>query len=194
MAKTWKKWLGENLWVKAGVAGGVVAFVWSTVSWMMIPWHNREMRSFSGEGEMVTAALKAEAAKPGFYMIPNMDPKNCHDKKMMERHMELAARGPYAYIMVRPEGMKCSMGCGMLVMILMSLGMGLASAFLLSKTNLRKASEKTLFVSLAMGTGIAMPHIANWAWMGFPCLTTVVCIADGFLTWAIAGAVIARMK
>ena len=65
---------------KAALLGGVLAFVWSVCSWMVLPWHHRCFMEFSGERE-VALVLQSNAPKKGIYLIPQYEFEEIHTPK-----------------------------------------------------------------------------------------------------------------
>ena len=55
--------------VTAVLAGGLIAFIWSSISWMAIPWHQPTMNIFEDE-ESVGRVIKAAAPEAGIYTYP----------------------------------------------------------------------------------------------------------------------------
>ena len=45
---------------KAGILGGLILFVWSMISWMVIPWHTKTLHSFTSE-TAITQSIQANA-------------------------------------------------------------------------------------------------------------------------------------
>jgi hypothetical protein len=43
--------------VLGAVLGGVTVFVWSAVSWMLLPWHESSMKSFADEAAVAQVIL-----------------------------------------------------------------------------------------------------------------------------------------
>ena len=52
-----------------GFVGGVVLFVWGAVSWMVLPWHNMTLNTFTDE-DKVANVLIANAPVRGIYVYP----------------------------------------------------------------------------------------------------------------------------
>src|SRR5208283_5547149 len=48
--------------------GGLAAFVWSSISWEVVGWHEKTMVSFQNEDE-VSAVIASHAATDGIYLL-----------------------------------------------------------------------------------------------------------------------------
>lgn len=168
----------------AVVVGGLLAFVWSTISWMIIPWHQPTMSVFENE-EVVAEAIKAGAAEPGLYTYPGWTDDQ---EDMMKKH----EKGPYVMASVVPDGLGGGMGKMMINGLLVSI---LAAAFLLvlmlmsgPDSNWKQRS----LIAMVAGLFVSLiPALMNLNWWHFPVAFSVVAIIDGFITWTIAGVVIA---
>ena len=51
------------------ILGGLAAFVWSSISWEIVGWHEKTMVSFQNEDE-VSAVIASHAPKDGTYLLP----------------------------------------------------------------------------------------------------------------------------
>lgn len=48
------------------ILGGLTAFVWSTISWELVGWHEKTMSSFRN-GDEVAVVIASHAAQDGTY-------------------------------------------------------------------------------------------------------------------------------
>ena len=91
------------------VLGGVVLFVWSAISWMALPWHQKTMTPFKDDHAMAQAIV-ANADRSGVYFLPSADES-------------LMASGPLVYAAIRREGMT-TITKNMIVSVLLDAGAG----------------------------------------------------------------------
>ena len=56
--------------IKGTIVGGIIAFIWGAVSWMVLPWHMNTMEHFKSDSS-VQATILRNAPKSGVYVIPN---------------------------------------------------------------------------------------------------------------------------
>lgn len=88
-----------QLWLPI-VLSGLFVFIWSALSWTLLPWHNGEWGGLPNQ-DAVRAALRAANPAPGQYVIPfAADPK----VRQSKAHMDDVAAGPSAYVTVIPRG------------------------------------------------------------------------------------------
>jgi hypothetical protein len=51
------------------ILGGLTAFIWSSISWDVIGWHEKSMLSFQDEDE-ISAAIVSHTSQSGTYFLP----------------------------------------------------------------------------------------------------------------------------
>ena len=55
--------------LKVGLIGGASLFIWSIISWTVLPWHNATSHQFINEMQ-VSQVLKDNAHQKGIYFLP----------------------------------------------------------------------------------------------------------------------------
>jgi hypothetical protein len=60
--------------VLGAVLGGITAFLWSFISWDLLPWHEKQLHSFQNEDE-VSAIIASHAPQSGNYLLPTGPPQ-----------------------------------------------------------------------------------------------------------------------
>ena len=157
------------------VVGGLVAFIWSSISWMAIPWHQPTMRVFQNETH-VGRTIKEAAPTPGIYTYPGWTDD---DADMRNKHDE----GPYVFASVVPAGVGSEMSGMMLGGLLISM---VGAAFLMTLMQLSpRATSLRVGVVAALFIGV-VPALMNWNWWHFPIGFTVVGAVDCFISWTLA--------
>ena len=56
-------------WGKGALVGGVIFFVWMSISWMVIGWHQSYMKQLPNEAA-VALELKSQVKEDGLYVFP----------------------------------------------------------------------------------------------------------------------------
>ena len=170
----------------SAVLGGVILFIWSSMSWMVLPWHNNTFLGFSNEA-VVSQAMLAGSEKPGVYLTPNM-----HDGKGDDSQMGKYT-GPFALIIWNREGWG-DMGHKMLFAFVGDVLAALVAALLLSLATIRSFGKRVLFVALlGLFAGVSV-HLSNFIWWGFSKDFTLVAVADLFIAWLLAGLALAKLN
>lgn len=162
-----------------GILGGLIIFIWSAASWMLLPWHHNIFNGFTQETE-VKKVVVDHATKSGVYTLPGMSSQTSETETV---------KGPFVFAVVHLED---SPGMGQL--LLTELIIQIIAAFLITivMLNIRanyltRVSTIALF-ALAAGISTCLPL---WNWFGFPMMYTIIAMADLFIAWLLAAFVIA---
>ncbi len=160
--------------ITGAVVGGVVVFLWGTVSWMVLPWHRLVIHTFQNE-VVVASILQTNAPYAGVYAATG-------------------AHTPFVFASVRPAGM---MNSSEPAFYLRGLGLDMLAAGLLTWLVLwlppfsywRRVRLVTL-VALIAGV---LVHLSYWTWWGFSRAYTVVAITDLVIGWFFGALAIAAV-
>lgn len=174
--------------ILAAIVGGFLAFGWSSVSWMALPFHAKTLTSFSNE-PAVAETIMAGANGRGVYLIPG-------DQTMeFEAKMETMKKGPFVFAVVRPganEGL--SMGTSMLRGLTASLVAGLLLALLLAAAAPRlNYAGRVGFVFLVALIVAIVGLYPNNIWWKFPPAFVLANMADIVVGWTIGGLAMAGL-
>jgi len=94
-----------NVLLKGAVIGGLIAFTWTNVSWMVLPWHHMTISTLPNEAP-IAESLKNNVTESGLYILPWTKEKT---QEAYEDGFQKMEKGPYAYMVVHPDGIKKSM-------------------------------------------------------------------------------------
>ncbi len=182
--------------VLGSVLGGVVVFVWSAVSWMLLPWHNSSMKSFADESAVAQVILD-NAPSGGMFMLPGMPPGfeslSQTEKQAVETSIaQRRAEGPYLYGVVW-RGVKEDMGRQMGVALLFNILAALLVTMLVMKTGGMSWAGRVMFVVTAALAVCLIAVVPNWIWWHHPSGYIIVTMADVLIGWTLAGMVIAKV-
>ncbi len=180
--------------VIAGVAGGLVLFIWSLVSWVYIPWH--QLEKMPGEAQVAQAMRDAEIPS-GAYHLPGMvdDPALTDDEKTANEEVFTAAHkeGPVATIMYKSGG-SSPMGIMTMIMafILDIVAAGVAAAILtMAAPALGGFVGRVLFV-LMLGAYVAVGNnLMDWNWMHYPLKFSLQMAGDTLVASLLLGVTLA---
>lgn len=175
--------------------GGLTAFIWSSVSWELLGWHEKDIVGFQNEDE-VSAVIASRATKDGVYLLPSMpsgEGMTADQKKQAQAAaMAKMQAGPIMFAAVRHGGWG-SYSRGLIIQFLSLL----AAAFLLTWLVLQTAglsyARKVAFLAVVGLAASVIVDLPNWNWWGFSGAYTAVNLADSTITWLIAGLVIAKV-
>ncbi len=163
------------------VAGGMVLFLWGTVSWMLLPWHRAAMHGFTNEAA-VAEVLLANVPKAGIYVLPDCT-----------KHDQPKPPGPFVFASIRPEGVNSTSPAlyvrGLLIEMLGAL---LVTFLVVTIPGLGYGSRVRLITLVALIAGV-LGHLPNWQWWQFSFGFTLVNILDLVIGYFLAGLVIAKI-
>jgi len=163
-----------------GVVGGMLMFIWSAVSWTMLPWHETSLRSFTHEA-LVAEVIRTNAPADGLYFFPFAKTPEA---------VEAAAGRPYG-LLVYHQAYDPSMKRPMIVAWLTQMiGAALMTGLLLC-ARLRGYWQRVSFVVGMAAVGGVLCYVPDWNWWGYPGTFTLVAIADLLIAAFLAGLVIA---
>ncbi|MBI3549196.1 MAG: hypothetical protein HY078_09170 [Elusimicrobia bacterium] len=163
---------------KGAVAGGLIAFVWSSISWMALPFHEKTLSEFKDPVATVQM-LSANAPSSGAYIV-----KYDMSGKTMPT-------GPFVFLSLNREGWG-SMGATMALGLAMQMAGGFFWTWILGKIPGLTSKDAALygcFFGLCVGILGAMP---NSVWWKFPWCFSLLYVADAVVSWTVASVVIAR--
>lgn len=179
--------------IVAALIGAAVVFAWTAISWMVFPWHNWDMKAFKDDGKVISEALKTQSSGDGLYMIPHCDPKDAKDEQKKKEWQEKAKQGPFAYLVVKPDGTKWDMKTALGIQFGINLVVALIAAFLLGLSKATSLIGRAWFVTFVVTAGAILTQLSNWNWWGFPTTATLVNIADVIIAWYFAGLFMAKI-
>ena len=175
--------------IKGALLGGLVAFIWTNLSWMVLPWHQMTISTLPNEAP-IAEALKNNVKENGLYILPWTTEKTGEAMAEVNQKME---NGPYAYMVVYPNGFKKSMPKMMLWGLLSNVLIAFMLTYLLTKTRGLSYIQKVGFVKMAAIAGSLVIVVPNLIWWQFPLAYTLVTIVDTALTWGFAGLAIGKI-
>jgi hypothetical protein len=177
------------------ILGGLVAFVWSSVSWELLGWHEKTMVSFQNEDE-VSAVIASHAAKDGTYILPGMPPTEGmtaeQQKAAKAALMEKMQKGPIMIAAVRRAGFG-SFARGLIIQVLSLMAAAFLLTWLLLQTSGLRYRKRVMFIAIAGLAASVIVDLPNWNWWGFSGVYTAVNLIDVTITWLLAGLVIAKV-
>ena len=177
------------------IVGGIIAFLWSWVSWGVLPWHEKGLLKFQNEAE-VSAMITSHTTDSGTYLLPGKTPTagmTPEQKKASEAaDMEKMQHQPIMLAAIRRNGFG-SMAQGLVIQLLCQMAAAFLLTWLLLQTSGLSYGRRVMFLAIAGLTASVIVDLPNWNWWGFSGAYTVVSLADFTLTWLLAGLGIAKV-
>jgi hypothetical protein len=172
----------KSLWL-GGILAGIVVYLWTSVSWMALPFHEKSLLKFTDEAA-VTTAIAANIDGPGIYHLP---------KGHGEAEMKQREKGPAAFVVVRTVG-NSSMLSNLAIEFAGTVLASLLIAWLLSRTvGLRYMGKVMLVVTIGLVAGILV-LIPEWNWFGFSNAYVGAQFIDLIVGWFLGGLVLAKFS
>jgi hypothetical protein len=181
--------------VLGAILGGIAAFVWSLISWSMLPWHERALHSFQNEDE-VSAVITSHAPVSGNYLLPTGPSQQWlrgEERKAAEEiRMQKMAKGPLMFAAIRKEGFG-SFPKVLLTQLLCQMFAALLLTWMLLQTSGLSYAGRVTFLAVAGLAASVIADLPDWNWWGYSAKYTAVNLVDYTLTWLFAGLVIAKV-
>ncbi len=178
-----------------GLVGGVVLFVWGAVSWMVLPWHNMTLNTFTNE-DHVASVLNANTPNSGVYVYPGEAHEaglsDDEQAKAHERAMEKMKQGPFVFVSYNKGGV-ASMATPMMFGFLNQVLVALLITGLLLCTKISCYWSRVGFVVGVTFTAGVLCHVPYWNWWGFSAGYTAIMIADLIVAGLLLGLVLAKI-
>lgn len=181
----------------SGIAGGIVFFIWSSFSWMVLPWHAATMHNFKNS-QQVTRVLSRNVDASGIYVIPsmpNMKKKSTKEREISRSRFERSiAKGPLAFVAFSKEGAdptyKKQLGLWLATLL---IGATLISSLLwCGKDSMSYTCRVGFIVTIGIIVGFlsSMPGIV---WWHHSIEYAAVNFFDDVIGWSLAGLVMAKI-
>ena len=174
----------------SALVGGIIAFVWSFVSWGLLPWYKNAFRQFD-DVEEVACCIRSNAPCDGLYTVP--DCWQNKDDVAAEKCKSDYRCGPVMVAAVKPGGANPSMVANLIrcfvILFIVSGLIGYIVAHIPAKV---KYGERVFLIGLfGLIFGLVGP-VMNWNWMSYPVNFTLISLMDSVITWFLAGLGIAK--
>ena len=181
--------------VLGAVLGGITAFLWSFISWELLPWHEKQLRSFQNEDE-VLAVIASHAPQSGNYLLPtgpSEEGLSADQKKAAEEiRMQKMQKGPLMFAAIRKEGFG-SFPKALIAQVVYQMLAALLLTWMLLQTSGLSYARRVAFLAVAGLAASVIADLPNWNWWGYSGTYTAVNLIDYTLTWLLAGLVIAKV-
>jgi hypothetical protein len=162
--------------------GGLTALVWSNISWELIGWHEKSLRTFENDRD-VAAVIASHTIEDGTYLMPFGSSKEAQDRM---------ARGPILFAAVRRGGIG-SVARLFSVQIAILFATAFLLTWLLLQTSGLAYGRRVLFLAVVGLAASVIVELPNWNWWGFSSSFTAVNVADNVLTCLFSGLAIAKV-
>jgi hypothetical protein len=165
----------------SSIIGGVIAFIWGFVSWMVVPWHSAHMHRFD-DPEAVVETLAQNAPADGIYVY--------NPKEMLD---DSSGTVPFVFASINRTHAQHKPA----VPLIRSLVFQVVAAFFVSWILIRIKSRKywdLVTISALIGLISAiLSDLPAWNWWGIPGTYAIIGLLDAVIGWFLAGLGMARI-
>ena len=168
--------------VLGGVFGGILLFVWSSLSWTVLPWHAAALNKLTNE-DAVIQAVSAGAPKAGIYIAPYGQDAAAQEKMK---------RGPIVFISYTTSGVS-SMAGPLVKHFITLVVVALLATWLVSKVTGLSYWGRVVFITVMGFTAGVFCVLPDWTWWGFSPVYVLGQMADATIGAFVSGLAIAKV-
>jgi hypothetical protein len=156
----------------AGILGGIVMFVWTSVAHMALPLGEAGIHEIPNESAVLTVMETNIGDQNGFYIFPGSGVgKNAtrEEKNEAMKHMtEKMAANPSGLLMYHAPGRPFAFGKLLGIEFGTELLEAILVVFLLAQTRIVSFAGRIGFVFIAGILAAITTNVSYWNWYGFP--------------------------
>ena len=160
----------------AGILGGVVMFIWTSIAHMALPLGEAGLREIPNESAVLGAMQNNIGEQTGLYIFPGPGVgKNAtrQEKNEAMKHMgEKMATNPSGILMYHAPGRPFTFGKWLGIEFGTELLEAILVVFLLAQTRIASFAGRVGFVLAAGILAAIATNVSYWNWYGFPCVYT----------------------
>ena len=185
----------------AGILGGVVMFIWTSIAHMALPLGEAGLREIPNESAVLGAMQNNIGEQTGLYIFPGPGVgKNAtrQEKNEAMKHMgEKMATNPSGILMYHAPGRPFTFGKWLGIEFGTELLEAILVVFLLAQTRIASFAGRVGFVLAAGILAAIATNVSYWNWYGFPCVYTAGYMfiqIIGFLCVGVVAALVVRKR
>lgn len=177
--------------ILAAILGGIALFVWGAVAHMALHLGDAQIRDVPAAQAELRAALRASIHEHGIYGVPDHHAFMRGEPGAEERFTAESKEGPYALMVVKPDGMPLMSPMQLVRELATSILLALIATFLIVVAGgLSGPVARIVFCMLLALFGLFQTEVRFWNWYLFPNDFTVIQFVDKLVGGAILGIVI----
>jgi uncharacterized membrane protein YkgB len=187
--------------VLAGMLGGIVMFIWTSIAHMFLPLGEAGLGEISNESAVLSAMQSNIGEQTGLYIFPGpgvgKDATRQEKSEAMKHMGEKMAANPSGILMYHAPGRPFTFGKWLGVEFGTELLEAILVVFLLAQTRLASFVGRVGFVLVAGILAAIATNVSYWNWYGFPCVYTAGYMfiqIIGFLCVGIVAALVLRKR
>ncbi|HTL79575.1 MAG TPA: hypothetical protein VL136_09225 [Candidatus Babeliales bacterium] len=181
----------------AGITGGIVMFVWTSVAHMSLPLGEAGIDEIPNEPALLGAMQSSIGDRTGLYIFPGLGVgKNATRKEKseaMKQMQQKIAANPSGILMYHPPGRPFVFGKALAIEFSNEVLQAILVIWLLAQTRIGSFAGRVGFVLIAGILAAITTNVSYWNWYGFPGVYTVSYILIEIVGFALVGVVAALM-
>jgi hypothetical protein len=162
--------------VLAGVLGGIVMFIWTSIAHMFLPLGEAGIGEIPNESAILGAMQSNIGDQTGLYIFPGPGVgKNAtrqEKNEAMKRMPEKMAANPSGLLMYHGPGRPFTLGRWLGIEFGTEVLESILVVFLLAQTVIASFAGRVGFVLVAGILAAIATNVSYWNWYGFPCAYT----------------------
>ncbi len=185
----------------AGIAGGIVMFVWTSIAHMALPLGEAGINEIPNESAVLSAMQGSIGYNADLYIFPGLGvgknaTKEAKNEAMKQMQQRIAAN-PSGILMYHPPGRPFAFGKSLAVEFSTEVLQAILVIWLLAQTRIGSFGGRVGFVLIAGILAAITTNISYWNWYGFPGVYTASYILIeivGFFLVGIVAALLLRKR
>ena len=176
--------------ILAGFLGGIVVFIWSAISHMVLPIGGMGLKTIPSTEDAVLSAMKSNIQQPGLYFMPGYDMSRKPTEAEWAALMAKSEAGPTAFLVYHPTGQKMMTPGQLMSEALFNILGGIIAAFIISTTAASLMSRGVMVMLMGLFAWLSI-SASYWNWYRFPGAFIIGEGLDQVIGWLLGGLVIA---
>jgi hypothetical protein len=156
----------------AGVLGGVVMFVWTSIAHMALPLGQAGINEIPNESAVLSAMQSSMGDKTGLYIFPGLgvgeSATRAEKSEAMKQMQQRIAANPSGILMYHPPGRQFAFGKALAIEFSNEVLQAILVVWLLAQTRIGSFAGRVSFVLIAGILAAITTNVSYWNWYGFP--------------------------
>src|SRR5438067_7369106 len=185
----------------AGIAGGIVMFVWTSIAHMALPLGEAGINEIPNESALLSAMQSSIGDDAGLYIFPGLGVgKNAtreEKSEAMKQMQQRIAANPSGILMYHPPGRQFAFAKSLAVEFSTEVLEAILAISLLAQTRIASFGGRVGFVLLAGILAAMATNVSYWNWYGFPGVYTasyMLIEVVGFVLVGVAAGLVLRKR
>jgi hypothetical protein len=179
----------------AGIVGGIVMFIWTSIAHMGLPLGEAGVNEIPNESAVLNAMQSNIGDKAGLYIFPGLgvgkDATSAQKNEAMKQMQQRIAANPSGIMMYHPPGRQFAFGKSLVIEFSTELLQAILVIWLLAQTRIGTFGGRVAFVVIAGILAGITTNVSYWNWYGFPGVYTASYILIEIVGFALIGVVAA---